>query len=59
MKEVGGTETQLGREIDHGHCGGEGDTVLEKGQRQTNTNTQGSTRGKQIPIAIGLESERC
>ena len=49
-------EPPFGREVDCGHCSEEGTTVSEKGERQTDT--QGSTQGKQFPIAIGLESER-
>lgn len=55
-KKLGSVETQHEGEIDHGHCGGKPATVVEKSKRQTST--QGSTAGKQISIAIGLESER-
>ena len=51
-KKVGHVETQLGRESDCGCCSEEGAIVLEKGKRHT------STQGKQIPIVIGLESEK-
>lgn len=54
--KVGSVETQCEKQIDHGHCGGKVATVAEKGKTQTST--QGSTGGKQISIAIGLESER-
>ena len=36
MKRVGSTEMQLGREIDHGCCGGERAVVVEEGDRQAN-----------------------
>ena len=55
-KKVGSVEMWFGRETDDCQCGGEGVMVIEKRRRQTNT--QGSTRGKRIPIAIGLESEK-
>ena len=46
----------LERDTDRGHCSGKGTVVVEKVERQTNT--QGSTWGKQSPTASGLESER-
>lgn len=55
MKNVGSVEIQLGREIDHGHSGGEVNTVVEKSY--TKPSTQGSTPGKQITKGIGLEIE--
>ena len=42
--------------MDRGHCSGEGAAVAEKDNRQTSA--QGTTWGKRLPIAIGLESER-
>ena len=56
MKKVGSLKMGFGRETDHGHCGGEGGVVTEKGEKQTST--QRRAWGKQIPIAIGLESNR-
>jgi len=56
LKNVGSAETQPRRETEYDHCNGEGTTVAEKGEIQTST--QKSAQGKQIPIAIGLESER-
>ena len=46
----------LGRQVGCGYRSGEGPMVLEKGKRQIIT--QGSALGKQIPTAIGLESEK-
>lgn len=56
LKKVGSVETWFGKETDHDRCWGEGAAVMEK--NKTQTSTQGSTWGKQIPIAKGLESER-
>lgn len=47
---------QFGREIDHGHCGGERAMVVDSSERQTKT--QGNIMKKQIPVANGLESKR-
>lgn len=55
LKKVRSMDTQLGREMDYGHCGRERALVSEKGKRQTSI--QGSSKGKGIPIAIDLESE--
>ena len=55
-KNVESVEMWFGREMDHGHYGGEGTMVLEKGKRQTST--QRNILRKQIPIATGLGSER-
>lgn len=54
MKKVGYSETQLGRETNHCCCGAKGARVMEK--EKTQAITQGSTRGKEIFIAIDLES---
>ena len=56
MKKIGSTETWFGREMDCGHCGSEGATVSEKGKRKTST--QRTAWGKQVSIAIALESNR-
>lgn len=37
LKKVVSVETWFGRKIDPGHSVGEGDTITEKGARQTNT----------------------
>ena len=47
---------QSGRETDCGPYSGKGALFTEKGERKTST--QRRSRGKQILIAIGLESER-
>lgn len=49
-------ETGFREETDLSCYGEEGAAVIEKGKRQTNT--QGNVQGKNIPIAIGLESEK-
>lgn len=56
MKKAGSAETPHGREMYCGHCGGEGAMVMENGERQTTP--QGSTQGKTIPVATGLENKR-
>lgn len=48
-------KTWLGREMDCAHCGREGVTVTEKGERQTIT--QGNAQGKQIPITIAWKTK--
>ena len=52
---VGSVQMQFRREIDHGHCGGEGAMIIEKGKRQYNT--QRNARGR-LPIGLGLEQKR-
>lgn len=52
-KKVGSTEMWFGKKMDCGHYSGKGALDVEKSERQTRT--QGSTWGKRIPIAIGLE----
>lgn len=47
---------QFGREMDHGPCDGKGVAVVQKGEKQINT--QESPRGEEIPIAIDLGSEK-
>ena len=47
---------KFGREMDGGHCSGEGAIVMEKGKRQGSI--QGNTYGKKNTVGIGLGSKR-
>ena len=55
LKVVGGMKTWYRREKGHVCCNGEGAMVTEKCERWTNR--QSNTWGKQISIAICLESK--
>ena len=44
MKKVGSLKMGFGRETDHGHCGGEGGVVTEKGERLAHREEHGENK---------------